>query len=104
MFVTAKMGDALDHFVQEVYYEGAYNGAENMDRLAAARLKELHMLVRAEAINLADQIIGKDRLIHSHVDLQEGEDIMDKEDKAVFDFQVKQRIQLAAYQNPEIKQ
>jgi hypothetical protein len=66
-----------------------------------ARKKEMLTLIRAEAINLADKIIGKDRVLHADTDLKEGVMRLDREDKAVFDFQVQQRIKLAQYQNPQ---
>jgi len=80
---------------------GVRDGGINMAKNHFVR--EFIALSKQQTIAFADELIGPDRLIHSNTDLQEGEEIMDKADKAVFDFQVNQRIKLAEYQNPGAK-
>lgn len=97
--ITKGLNEALDHIIEDLYLEIQPND-NPANTVMADRKRELIALIRAEAINLADKLIGKDRVIHSTVDLKEGTDILDREDKAVYDYQVQQRIALAKYQNP----
>lgn len=74
---------------------------DGKNEIIAQKKKELIALIRAEAINLADSLIGKDKVMQGELDLKEGVARLDPCDKAVYDFQVKQRIALAEYQNPQ---
>lgn len=99
MLVKQGLMQKVQQLTSDIYFEGA-SADKPTDQVIKERSEEIIELMREEAIALADGIIGKDRIIHSEVDLREGEEIMDKADKAVFDFQVKQRVSLAKYQNP----
>lgn len=96
--ITEGIEAAVEHIAQELYNEGANGVAFNMDKFVAAREQELLALIRAEAINLADKLIGNDILLHSNHKPNDGE--LNPVEKAVFDYQVRQRIALAVYQNP----
>jgi hypothetical protein len=91
--ITIGIEKALAHIAEDLYYEVQPNDNPANTTLDD-RLKELIVLVRTEAINLADSLIGKDHLLHGD------EETLDTTDKAVYDFQVQQRVKLAAYQQP----
>lgn len=97
--ITPNLDSRVAHIVEDIFLAGA-SGDEVTSVVVPVRKREIIDLIRTEAINLADSIIGKDRVLHSTTDLKEGVDVIDREDKAVFDFQVAQRIELAKYQNP----
>ena len=97
--ITLGLESSVEHILTEVIY-AAVSDEKPTKEIIAERKKEMLSLIKAEAINLADHIIGKDRVIHSETDLQQGIEVINRADKAVFDFQVKQRIELAKYQNP----
>lgn len=102
--ITEGLEKALRHIVEETMIAGSELNApqKKVHRLAEediqAKVGELSNLIRAEAINLADKIIGKDQIMHSVYD-SHGEEVLNHAEKAVYDFQVKQRVELAKYQN-----
>lgn len=96
--ITKGVQEAIGHELEEIFIAGEVGEKE----VLTARKQEIYKLIRMEAVNLADQIIGKDRIIHSDHD-SHGNEFLDPADKAVFDFQVSQRVKLAEYQNPKGK-
>lgn len=99
--ITKDIDKAVGAILEDLYLEIQPNDNPANTTLED-RKREMMALIRMEAINLADRIIGKDRVLHAHTDVKEGVMRLDREDKAVFDFQVQQRIKLAQYQNPQI--
>ena len=97
--ITPNINQRVKDRLGKTYSAGA--SGEVTDSVVLAGQLEIMALIREEAINLADRIIGKDRVVRSHTDVEQGVDVLDREDKAVFDFQVTQRIALARYQNPQ---
>jgi hypothetical protein len=97
--ITPNINQRVKERLEATYHAGA--SGEVTDGTVLAGQLELMALIREEAINLADKIIGKDRVVHSRTDLEQGVDTINREDKAVFDLQVQQRIALAKYQNPQ---
>lgn len=79
------------------YVPGEVN--EHHDDVVAEAEKQIKSFIRAEAINLADKIIGKDIVLHNLTDTH-GDTFLDPSEKAIYDKQVQQRIELAKYQNP----
>jgi uncharacterized protein (DUF1778 family) len=102
--ITKDLDKALEQFVVTTMELGVDTNSpeKKVKRLLEEdiqlKVKELTSLVRAEAINLADKIIGKDRILHNLID-ENGEEFLDPIDKAIFDHQVQQRLELAKYQN-----
>lgn len=97
--ITPELTSSVKQVLERTYYAGA--SGNPTDEAVAKHQREIELLIKAEAVALADKLIGKDRVLHSHTDIKEGVDILDREDKAVYDFQVAQRVQLARYQNPQ---
>lgn len=91
--ITKGIEDAVMHSLAEAQL--AETGTDLLKRK-----REILNLIRMEAINLADKIIGKDIMMHNTYD-ENGEAHLNPQEKAVFDHQVKQRIMLAEYQKPQ---
>jgi hypothetical protein len=96
--LTRGIENAVEHLIEDTFLAGALPDAPASE-IIADRKREVLTLIRAEAINLADKIIGKDRVLHSTID-SHGDEYFDPADKAVFDFQVAQRLKLSEYQSP----
>lgn len=99
--ITKNIDSAIEHLIEDTFHAGALPDAPVLE-IVADKKKELLAFMRAEAINLADSIIGKDRVLHSHLD-SHGSEYFDPADKAVFDYQVAQRVVLADYQSGKKK-
>lgn len=100
--ITEGLENAVKDILLEVYFSANEIGSES-EQMLEDSLPQILTLVRAEAINLADKIIGKDIVLHNLTDTQ-GDTFLDPSEKAIFDHQVKQRIELAVYQNPPTPQ
>lgn len=97
--ITKGLKKAVRHSVEDTFHTGRLCQSGNMDATGQVEMRtdEMMALIKAEAINLADKIIGKDIILHGN-----GSNL-DPTDKAVFDFQVNQRLILAEYQNAPYK-
>jgi hypothetical protein len=93
--ITPGLENTVEHILHDTFFAGA-SGEQPINSVVPNRTVEILALIRAEAINLADQMIGKDRIIHG-----EPTGAMNASDKAVYDYQVAQRIFLSKYQNPQ---
>lgn len=96
--ITQGIEKALKDILLEVYFSANEIGSES-EQMLEDSLPQVLTLVRAEAINLADKIIGKDIVLHNLTDTH-GDTFLDPSEKAIYDKQVQQRIELAKYQNP----
>ena len=99
--ITEGLDKAVKHILEDVYYSADIE-IDPIDMVINDRYNEMVVLIRSEAINLADKIIGKDMTLHNVYDIN-GEPVLNPQEKAVFDFQVAQRVKLAEYQNPKSK-
>lgn len=109
-----ELEEAVNKLVEDILHRGRLNQREIMGEIAvrdgginmakANYIRKIMTLAENEAVLLADKLIGKDvevRTVHN--------DIMDEEsqphlgDEAVKNFQIRQRITLAEYQNPQPK-
>jgi hypothetical protein len=104
--ITRGLEEAVEHFIIETMESGADANypEKQVKRLLnediQVKKQEMLTLIRAEAINLADKIIGKDRTLHSSLGVDD-QMVFDEVDKAVYDFQIKQRVILADYQKSQ---
>lgn len=91
--ITQGIEFAVEQVLASTWYDGQKADENRGTDVLESKKQEVLGLIRAEAINLADRIIGKDKLLHGT------QKQLNPIDKAVFDFQVKQRVELAKYQN-----
>jgi hypothetical protein len=95
--ITEDIIQATKQILRETFFDGK-SDERTENEVIEQRLSELVTLMRAEAINLADKLIGPDILIHDNHKANDGS--LNPVEKGIFDFQVKQRIALSVYQNP----
>lgn len=89
--ITPRIHQRVNEIVEDAYYAGS--SGEVTDDAISKGHDAIIALIREEAIMLADSLIGRDRLLHGTPT-----GALDPVDKAVYDFQVQQRIKLAEYQ------
>lgn len=93
--ITQDLEAAVEHSLEEIFIAGEVGERD----ILIVRIGEVKNFIRIEAINLAHTIIGKDKILHNVYD-SHGEPVLNPQEKAVFDFQVAQRVALASYQKP----
>lgn len=100
--ITPGLSNSLEHIVEEIYFAGA-GGESPLEDVKRDRLAELSVLIKSEAINLGEKMIGKEKILHDLTD-ENGNTFLDPSEVAVRDFQVAQRLVIADYQKPHTPQ